>query len=109
MPKYIAVNSHKGIKVLEVSNIIYLESSGRYTTIYLKNKINVLVCKNLGHYDKLFQNIHFLRVHNSFIINVAYLSSIIRDAGGQYCVLAENNIVPISNRRFSFVKEYLHY
>ncbi len=109
MPKYIAVNSHKGIKVLEVCNIVYLESSGRYTSIYLKNKTTILVCKNLGHYDKLFQNIDFLRVHNSFIVNVAYLNNIVRDEGGQYCVLSDTYIVPISNRRFSSVKEYLHY
>ena len=109
IPKYIAVNSHKGIKVIEVNNILYLESSGRYTFIYLSNDTSVTVCKNLGHYDKLFRDIDFLRVHNSFIINIAYLKTIVRDAGGQYCVLNENKIVPISNRRFPKVKEYLYY
>ncbi|WP_111308292.1 LytR/AlgR family response regulator transcription factor [Confluentibacter sediminis] len=109
MPKYIAINSHKGIKVLEVSNIVYLKSSGRYTSIYLQNKTNTLVCKNLGYYDKLFQDNDFLRVHNSYIVNVAYLNNIVRDNGGQYCILSDNYIVPISNRRFSSVKEYLHY
>ena len=32
-PKYIAVNSHSGIKIIEVNDILYLESSGRYTII----------------------------------------------------------------------------
>lgn len=109
VPKYIAVNSQKGIKVIEVKKIIYLESSGRYTIIHLENKSSVIVCKNLGYYEELFQNLDFLRIHNSFIINVAYLSSIIKDAGGQYCILSENIITPISNRKFSQVKEYLYY
>ena len=109
--QFIAIKSSpkEGIKVIDVSDILYLESTGRYTRIYLKNKTNVLVCKNLGYYDQLFQDTCFLRVHNSFIVNVAYLKNIIKDGSGRYCVLSEKCIVPISNRRFSHLKEYLHY
>lgn len=108
-PKYIAVNTHKGIKVLEVSKIVYMESSGRYTIIYLNDGEKLSVCKNLGYYDKLFSKIFFLRVHKSYLVNVAYLLKIEKDQGGQYCLLKDNNIVPISNRRFTYVKQYLHY
>ncbi|WP_308990384.1 LytTR family DNA-binding domain-containing protein [Mariniflexile litorale] len=109
MPKYIAVNAYNGIKVLEVSKILYLKSSGRYTSIYLNDKTKILVCKNLGYYEKLFENNYFLRIHNSFVVNVSYLKNIIREGDGQYCILSENNIIPISNRRFSHVKEFLYY
>ena len=79
--QFIAIKSSpkEGIKVIDVSDILYLESTGRYTRIYLKNKTNVLVCKNLGYYDQLFQDTCFLRVHNSFIVNVAYLKNIIKE------------------------------
>lgn len=108
-PKYIAVNSHNGIKIIEVNNILYLESSGRYTIIYVSNNISVTVCKNLGYYERLFNEIDFIRVHHSFIINVAYLEKIIKDGGGQYCLLCQNKIIPISKRKFSIVKKYLYY
>jgi len=108
-PKYIAVNSHNGIKIIEVNNIVYLESSGRYTIIYINNNNSVTVCKNLGHYEKLFSEIDFLRVHHSFIINIAFLDKIIKDGGGQYCLLNQHKIIPISKRRFSMVKKYLYY
>ncbi|AJR04720.1 LytR/AlgR family response regulator transcription factor [Siansivirga zeaxanthinifaciens] len=109
VPKYIAVNSQKKIKVLEVNKIIYLKSSGRYTILHLEKEESIIVCKNLGHYEKLFQDLDFLRIHNSFIVNVAYLSSIIKDTGRQYCVLKENLIVPISNRKLFDVKSFLNY
>ncbi|MEH6656454.1 LytTR family DNA-binding domain-containing protein [Leeuwenhoekiella marinoflava] len=108
-PKYIAVNSHSGIKIIEVNDILYLESSGRYTIIYVNNNMSVTVCKNLGHYEKLFSEIDFLRVHHSFIINIAFLEKIMKDGGGQYCLLNKNKIIPISKRRFSMVKKYLYY
>jgi len=108
MAKYIAVNTKTKIQVLKVSDILFLESSGRYSIIHLKNKNNVIACKSLGSYEKIFENQNFIRVHNSFIVNLEYLLEIIKDLGGYYCLLETKNIVPISKRKFSNVKEYLH-
>jgi two-component system LytT family response regulator len=109
MPKYIAVNTLKSIQVLKVSKILYLESSGRYTIIFTKNKDKIVACKNLGFYQKIFEDQNFIRVHNSFLVNLEFVTEIIKDSGGQYCLLETDNIVPISNRKFSTVKEYLHF
>ena len=108
-PKYIAVSVKEGMKVLSVDKIVYLQSSGRYTSIHLVDKTSIAVCKNLGHFDKLFESLYFIRVHNSFLINVDYLESIVKDGGGQYCLLNKKIMIPISNRKLSYVKEYLHY
>ena len=108
MAKYIAVKTIKNIQVLKVTDVLFLESSGRYTIIHLKNKKNVVACKNLGFYEKIFDNKNFIRVHNSFIVNLEYVSEIIKDLGGYYCMLEAKNIVPISKRKFSKVKEYLY-
>lgn len=108
MAKYIAVNTKTKIQVLKVSHILFLESSGRYTIIHLKNKNNVIACKNLGSYEKIFKDQNFIRVHNSFIVNLEYVLEIIKDLGGYYCLLETKNIVPISKRKFSNVKKYLH-
>ena len=109
-PKFVALNVKDTIKVIAVEDIVYLESSGRFTTLHFNNKNNVTVSKNLGHFEGLFKNNHFLRTHHSFLINVAYLKNIVRDGGGQYCEMNyASEILPISNRRFSYVKKYLHY
>ncbi|MCF8274420.1 MAG: LytTR family transcriptional regulator [Flavobacteriaceae bacterium] len=107
-PTHIAVNSNKEIKILDGKKIIYLESSGRFTIIHKEN-LSVTLCKNLGHYCKLFKNLDLLRIYNSFLINIGYLSTIKKYAGNQYCILSENTIIPISNRKFSEVKEYIYY
>ena len=109
-PKFVALNVKDTIKVIAVEDIVYLESRGRFTTLHFNNKNNVTVSKNLGHFEGLFKNNHFLRIHHSFLINVAYLINIIKDGGGQYCEMNYvSQTLPISNRRFSFVKKYLYY
>ena len=101
------VNS--GIKVILLADILYLKSEGRYTIINLKDNTSLVACKNLGIYEKLFKDINFIRVHNSYIVNFQHLDQIIRDSGSQHCVLFNNKMIPISNRKFSGVKEHLHY
>jgi two-component system LytT family response regulator len=108
--KFVALSVEKAIKIVAVDDIVYLESSGRYTTLYFNNNSNITVCKNLGHFEKLFGKNHFIRIHHSFLINIAYLTKIVKDGSGQYCELNfASDILPISNRRFASVKKYLHY
>ena len=98
-----------GIKVILLADILYLKSEGRYTIINLKDNTSLIVCKNLGIYEELFKDINFVRIHNSYILNFQHLNQIIRDSGGQHCVLFSDKIIPISKRRFSKVKEHLHF
>ena len=108
--KFVALSVEKAIKIVAVDDIVYLESSGRYTALYFNNNSNITVCKNLGHFEKLFGKNHFIRTHHSFLINIAYLTKIVKDGNGQYCELNfASDILPISNRRFASVKKYLHY
>lgn len=109
-PEYVAINAKGVITVVAVRDIVYLESSGRYTMVFLATGTKLTICKNLGSYEKLFKNSNFLRIHHSFLINIAFLKKIVRDAGGQYCEMnLTSKKIPISNRRFSYVKKVLHY
>jgi two-component system LytT family response regulator len=101
--------ANSGIKVILLADILYLKSEGRYTIINLKDNTSLIVCKNLGIYEELFKDINFVRIHNSYILNFQHLNQIIRDSGGQHCVLFNDKIIPISNRRFNKVKEHLHF
>ncbi|WP_111308296.1 LytR/AlgR family response regulator transcription factor [Confluentibacter sediminis] len=107
--EHIAINTKENIKIVKASNILYLEASRNSTIVYLQNKTSFKAFKNLGYYEKLFKEIHFIKVHRSYLINVAHLENIFKDKGGYYCVLKENCIVPISNRKIPFIKKFLHF
>ena len=101
--------ANSGIKIILLVDILYLKSDGRYTIINLKDNTSLVACKNLGIYEEFFKDLNFIRVHNSYIVNFQHLDQIIRDSGSQHCVLFNNKMIPISNRKFSKVKEHLHY
>jgi|TARA_B110000908_G_scaffold46719_1_gene56948 two-component system LytT family response regulator len=101
--------ANSGIKIILLADILYLKSEGRCTIINLKNNTSLVASKNLGIYEEFFYNLNFIRVHNSYIVNFQHLDQIIRDSGSQHCVLFNNKMIPISNRKFSKVKEHLHY
>tara|TARA_B110001452_G_scaffold56251_1_gene43618 strand:- start:263 stop:604 length:342 start_codon:yes stop_codon:yes gene_type:complete len=101
--------ANSGIRVVMLPDILYLKSEGRYTIISLKDNTSLETCKNLGIYEEFFKNLNFIRVHHSYIVNFQHLNEIIRDSGRQYCVLFNDKMIPISNRKLSKVKEHLHY
>ena len=48
-----------------------------YTQIYLKNKPNPLVTLiNLKEFEKKFEELHFVRVHRSYIVSLSQVDSI---------------------------------
>ena len=63
-------------EITQITNIVYLEASGRYTYIYLNSNGVKPICstKNLGEYEKMLHfNTDFFRIHRNKIINLSYV------------------------------------
>lgn len=101
--KRIALSNSDGIHLFEVSDIIRCESEDNYTKFYIKNNKPILISKTLKEYEELLTEHGFERIHQSHLINLAYLKSYIKKDGG-YVVMSDNSNLPISQRK----KERLH-
>ncbi|MBS1921357.1 MAG: response regulator transcription factor [Bacteroidetes bacterium] len=90
---YFFINaSHKLFKIF-YSDILYLEGYKDYTKIHLKNNNTpMLVLYNLKHFETIFDEKDFVRVHRSFIIPVRMLNSVSRKS-----VTIGNKIIPVSD------------
>jgi len=78
-----------GLVYLDAEEICYLESSGRYTDIYLISKERIVTTLSLKDcLEKLF-NSTFIRIHRSFIINLFHIHHYSR--GRDSFVLMDNN------------------
>lgn len=84
-----------GIEFVDVEQIIYCKASGSYTTFVLKNSLSVLVSKHLKEYETLLADQRFLRVHNSFLINLKEVKRFVRSDGG-YIIMNNDDTVSIS-------------
>jgi two-component system LytT family response regulator len=104
--KRIALSTSDGIHLFEVSDIIRLESQDNYTKFYIKDNKPVLIAKTLKEYEDLLSEQGFERIHQSHLINLAYLKSYIKKDGG-YAVMADNSNLPISQRKKERLQELL--
>jgi two-component system LytT family response regulator len=74
-----AINNHliiantKGFTVVKNDEIILCEASGYCTVFYLTGNRKISSSHNLKHYTALLPGNRFMRVHNSFIINMEHV------------------------------------
>lgn len=104
--KRIALSNSDGIHLFEISDIIRCESEDNYTKFYIKNSKPILISKTLKEYEDLLTEHGFERIHQSHLINIAYLKSYIKKDGG-YVVMADDSNLPISQRKRDRLQELL--
>lgn len=70
--KRLAISTVEGIKILKVTDILYVGSDKNYSTFHLPEQ-NFIASKSLGEYEKLLKDHHFVRIHRSTMINLERL------------------------------------
>lgn len=105
VPK-IALPTLKEIMYVKVTDIIRCEAANSYTTFYLQNNEQVLVCKTLKEFAELLKPHNFIRTHQSHLVNINSIKSYLSEDGG---TLLLNNLqkVPISRQNRELVKTAL--
>lgn len=68
----------KGFEVLKIPEIIMCQAEGYCTNFYLTDDRKVTSSKNLKHFNCLLEDNNFIRVHHSYLINVAHVCSYTR-------------------------------
>jgi two-component system LytT family response regulator len=98
LSKKICVPVVTGVVFIEVADIIRCESDVNYTTIYLKDKQKLVVAKTLKEFEEMLSEYNFFRVHNSHLINLAYIKSYNKGKGG-FVTLSDSSSIEVSTRR----------
>lgn len=98
LSKKICVPVVTGFVFLEISDIIRCESEVNYTTFFLKDKQKLVVAKTLKEFEEMLTEYHFFRVHNSHLINLAFIKSYNKGKGG-FVTLSDGSSVEVSTRR----------
>lgn len=91
----ICLSTSEGFEFVNTSDILYCEAGGSYTTFVLNNHKKLLVSKHLKEYEGLLIENHFMRVHNSYLINLKEVKKYVKADGG-YIVMNNDEIVSIS-------------
>jgi two-component system LytT family response regulator len=97
-PKKLIVPTINGFELLPVIDILRCESDINYTTIYLKGKQKLVVAKTLKEFEEMLTEYNFFRIHNSHLVNLAYVKSYNKGKGGSV-VLIDGTEIEVSTRR----------
>ena len=93
----IKIPTSNGYAFLEKKSIIYCQSDSNYTHIYTMDK-EFLVSKTLKFIQSLLPKEDFLRVHNSYLVNVSHIKEYSRKDGG-YVIMSNGKNLRVSNSK----------
>ena len=87
-----------GMEFILIKDIILCKADGSYTSFTLKDGSSLLVSKHLKEYENLLSDHQFMRVHNSYLINLKEVKKYIKSDGG-YIIMSNDMHVSISPRK----------
>ena len=101
----ISIPTNTGLIFLRISDIIRCQSDVNYTIIYLKDKQKITVARTLKEFEELLTDYNFYRVHNSHLINLAYIKSYQKGKGGSVQMTDRSEIEVATRRKEKFLKK----
>ena len=94
----LVIPSHNGLVLVDIKELVRLESEGSYTKIFAADNNTYMMSKNLGYYENQLEGQNFIRVHHKHLINMDHVKSYTHEEGGKV-VLSDNSIVEVSRRK----------
>ncbi|SCY58361.1 LytR/AlgR family response regulator transcription factor [Flavobacterium caeni] len=83
-PLIICVKSYGDYRFIEANDICYLQADNNSTDIHLYNGEMITAFKTLKHFETVLSS-PFVRIHNSYIVNIDYVSRI--HTGNSVCYI----------------------
>jgi len=97
--KKITLNTDGKLIFLESDEILYAESDGNYSTIFLANGTKIVLTKKLKEVNEILPSDTFFRVHNSYIVNIGKIKEFLKTDG--YVILDSKHKIPVSRQKKS--------
>ena len=94
----IALPIKEGYELVRADSILYCKAEGNYTQIVFTNGHKLLISRKLKRVSSSISNAWFMRVHQSYLINMKYARQYVRRAGGQL-VMQDGSVLPVSKNQ----------
>ena len=81
--QWIALPQNGSYTLVNEKDILYCESDGNYSTIYLQNGSKCVACRKLKEMEALLPKECFVRIHHTYIVNLCHVRKYYKGDGGQ--------------------------
>lgn len=108
LDRRVVLKTASAIEFVEVQKVIRCEAQGRYTTVYFKDNTSLLISLHLKEVEQIFKKEHFIRCHNSHLVNRSAISRYNKTDGGFFEMITGEQI-PVARARKDEVIEALQH
>ena len=91
----LALPTIEGFEFVKVDNILYAEAESNYTHIHLTSKKKHILSRTLKEVELMLEGHHFVRIHQSFLVNLSHVAKYVKGAGG-YIILTDGTSLNVS-------------
>lgn len=102
----VAFPTFDGISLINIRDVIYCQAAGNYSDIFLRGEEKLCVSRTLKVLEDTLEPLGFMRVHHSYLVNLAEISNYRRQEGG-YLVMSNGDEVKVARSRRDDLLNYL--
>lgn len=92
----LSLPTQEGLHLVTLSDIVYCQTSGSYTTFHLINGREIIVSKPLKNYEEQLTLPDFFRIHQSYMVNLNFVDTYLKDG---IVVLKNKTELPVAQRK----------
>jgi two-component system LytT family response regulator len=102
----LSVSTQEGIEIINLNDVDYMKAERAYTIIKRQDKTDIVVSKPLKDFEDMLPSAKFMRIHDSYLINLDKVVRYLRQDGG-YAVMRDGSEILISRGRKDDFLKYL--
>lgn len=95
----ITIPTHDGFVFEDTDNIMYLQASSNYTTIFTSKKYKITAARTVKDFEDMLPKNIFCRVHNSYIVNIGFVTKFQRQGRAGNIVMQDGIEIEVSVRK----------
>jgi DNA-binding LytR/AlgR family response regulator len=105
--RYLAVRRAGQLRTIRIDEVVYLQGAGDYAELHCRDGSTHLHDKSLTELEGLLPA-RFLRVHRSYVANLAYIELLRNEPGARYSLrLTTGEEIPVGRTRVAALRERL--
>jgi two-component system LytT family response regulator len=93
----IMLPTQDGFEIVSLKEIAFISSDNNYSVFRKQDGVELIVTKTLKYFEDLLENTSFFRVHQSYLVNIDYITKYVKGEGGFVKVLDQE--LPVSRRK----------
>lgn len=101
----ISLPTQEGLTVIEIKRIIRIEASSNYSLVYFDDGESLIVSKTLHQFEDILSGQGFCRIHNTHLINLAYIKKYQKGRGGTVSMTDGTKLSVSAGRKKEFLEK----